>query len=147
MPTFFDPAVQAELRQRLETLSGSARPEWGRMNPPQMLAHCAAALAMVTGDLQVKPVPARIFGWLLKGVVLGERPFRKGVPTAQEFVQADAADFQLEKGRFLAAFHKLAPGPQAILCHKHPFFGKLSDQQWGILVFKHLDHHFRQFGV
>ncbi|MEO6802748.1 MAG: hypothetical protein ABI197_05825 [Granulicella sp.] len=27
------------------------------------------------------------------------------------------------------------------------FFGNLTHEQWGILMYKHLDHHLRQFGV
>jgi hypothetical protein len=29
----------------------------------------------------------------------------------------------------------------------HPFFGRLSGDEWGRLIYKHLDHHLRQFGV
>ena len=31
--------------------------------------------------------------------------------------------------------------------HPHPFFGKLTSEEWGIGMYKHLDHHFRQFGA
>ncbi|MGH9801334.1 MAG: DUF1569 domain-containing protein, partial [Blastocatellia bacterium] len=30
---------------------------------------------------------------------------------------------------------------------EHPAFGKLSTKDWGALTYKHMDHHFRQFGV
>jgi hypothetical protein len=29
----------------------------------------------------------------------------------------------------------------------HPAFGQLSRKDWGVLVYKHIDHHLRQFGV
>lgn len=29
----------------------------------------------------------------------------------------------------------------------HDFFGKITKEQIGILVYKHTDHHLRQFGV
>jgi hypothetical protein len=29
----------------------------------------------------------------------------------------------------------------------HPAFGKMNRKEWGIMVYKHLDHHLRQFGV
>jgi hypothetical protein len=31
--------------------------------------------------------------------------------------------------------------------HLHSFFGRLTAQAWAILMYKHLDHHLRQFGV
>jgi len=27
------------------------------------------------------------------------------------------------------------------------FFGKLSGKEWGELMYKHIDHHLRQFGA
>ena len=29
----------------------------------------------------------------------------------------------------------------------HPMFGPLSGQEWGLLCWKHMDHHLRQFGA
>ncbi|MBK5255550.1 MAG: DUF1569 domain-containing protein [Vicinamibacteria bacterium] len=29
----------------------------------------------------------------------------------------------------------------------HPAFGPLNREQWGVLVWTHVDHHFRQFGA
>ncbi|WP_424351099.1 DUF1569 domain-containing protein [Lutimonas sp.] len=28
----------------------------------------------------------------------------------------------------------------------HPFFGELNREEWARLVYKHLDHHLKQFG-
>ena len=35
----------------------------------------------------------------------------------------------------------------ALHCPAHPFFGPMTDEEWGILIHKHLEHHFRQFGL
>ena len=29
----------------------------------------------------------------------------------------------------------------------HPIFGPLSRKEWGVWAFRHVDHHFRQFGA
>ena len=29
----------------------------------------------------------------------------------------------------------------------HAFFGKLTGEEWGRLMHKHIDHHLRQFGA
>ena len=29
----------------------------------------------------------------------------------------------------------------------HAFFGRLNGDEWGRLMYKHIDHHLRQFGV
>jgi hypothetical protein len=29
----------------------------------------------------------------------------------------------------------------------HSFFGRMSGAEWGVMQYKHLDHHLRQFGA
>ena len=29
----------------------------------------------------------------------------------------------------------------------HSFFGKMTGAEWGVLQYKHVDHHLRQFGA
>jgi hypothetical protein len=147
MKTFFAPEVQSDFRARLERLTAASGRQWGTMDAAQMLAHCTAAMRMVLGELPVKGVLMGLIGWMFKKVIFEEKPFRKNVPTAPEFTCTERLDFAMEKERFLAAFGRLAQGPAAIRCHRHPFFGTLTGEEWGLLTCKHLDHHFRQFGV
>jgi hypothetical protein len=41
----------------------------------------------------------------------------------------------------------VAAGPKGCTTHPHSFFGPLTPQEWAILMYKHVDHHLRQFGV
>jgi hypothetical protein len=41
----------------------------------------------------------------------------------------------------------VASGPAGCTNHPHSFFGRLTPEEWAILMYKHLDHHLRQFGV
>jgi transposase InsO family protein len=41
----------------------------------------------------------------------------------------------------------VAAGPKSCTTHPHSFFGPLTPEEWAILMYKHLDHHLRQFGV
>ncbi|HLP18484.1 MAG TPA: DUF1569 domain-containing protein, partial [Bacteroidota bacterium] len=47
--------------------------------------------------------------------------------------------------RLLKAF--VEGGASKIEPHTHAFFGELTPGEWGIITYKHLDHHLRQFGV
>jgi len=38
-------------------------------------------------------------------------------------------------------------GPAGCTAHPHSFFGRLKPEEWATLMYKHLDHHLRQFGV
>lgn len=40
-----------------------------------------------------------------------------------------------------------AAGPKGCTTHPHTFFGRLTPEEWATLMYKHLDHHLRQFGV
>ena len=56
-------------------------------------------------------------------------------------------DFEAERSRLVQLIGRLSSeGPDRAEGRVHPFFGKLTGEQWGILVHKHIDHHLRQFG-
>jgi hypothetical protein len=38
-------------------------------------------------------------------------------------------------------------GPSEAAKSEHSFLGRLSGQEWGVMMYKHLDHHLRQFGA
>ena len=50
--------------------------------------------------------------------------------------------------RLVALLSRFAEGgPQAAGKATHPSFGNLKGDEWGILVYRHLDHHLQQFGA
>ncbi|MBI2837607.1 MAG: DinB family protein [Acidobacteria bacterium] len=147
MNTFFDEASRVRLVERLQKIDVQTGALWGRMSAAQMLAHCTATMQMPVGDLQVKRSFLSLIGWMFKGMIHSDKPFSKSSPTAPEFVIHDERNFETEKKRFTDAFQKLTQGPATITCHDHPFFGKMTSHDWGRLVYKHLDHHLRQFGA
>jgi hypothetical protein len=147
MKTFFDKSSQEEFQQRLTKLTADTSSQWGKMAPAQMLAHCTVSLQVPVGDIQVAKHPLRFIGGLFKKSLLGERPFSKNSPTAKEFLVHQKCDFDAEKSKFIAAFNKVAQGPSTITCFHHPFFGKMTTDDWGRLIYKHLDHHLQQFGI
>lgn len=149
MPTLFDPADRDALLARLDRLEAATPRQWGSMTPAQALAHCAVPLESVTG---LHPMRQRLIGkllaWLVKGKVLGDQPFGRDSPTDKDFVVKDDRDLDAERGRvkeLVARFAERGPGKAAEA--EHAFFGRLSGEEWGRLMAKHLDHHLRQFGV
>ena len=58
----------------------------------------------------------------------------------------DDRDLAREKDRLTAIIDRFAAGGPAVCTPQpHAFFGKLTPQEWAILMYKHLDHHLRQF--
>jgi len=33
------------------------------------------------------------------------------------------------------------------VAHPHSFFGRMTPDEWAVLMYKHVDHHLRQFGA
>ena len=55
----------------------------------------------------------------------------------------DPNRFQDEKRKLIKIINELTQ--ENCTTHPHPFFGYLTPEQWGKAVYKHLDHHLRQF--
>jgi hypothetical protein len=150
MKNIFNEADKNEILQRVEKLTSESNALWGTMNVAQMLAHCTGAAQLPTGEVKTKQAgfPINIIGRLLKNKVLGEGEFRKNSPTAAEIKVVDSRDFQKEKTNFITAVKKLGEGREKVAtATQHPFFGKMTAQEWGRINYKHADHHLSQFGV
>lgn len=149
MSSVFNAADRDSLLQRLGNLQPGSVREWGKMDPAQMLAHCAAALETGTGD---RPMKQKFIGKLLAPLVrsgiLGDKPFSKNSPTDPTFVVSDVRDFEAERKRLRELIDRFVQrGADGASTQTHAFFGKLNGEEWGRLTWKHIDHHLRQFGA
>ncbi len=149
MQSLFDSAAQKSISDRLTSLSASAVRQWGKMDAAQMLAHCSVALEAGTGDRPRKQVLiGRIFAPFMRSSLLGEKPFGKNSPTDPTFVVTDARDFAREKDRLLGLVGRFCKGGAAEAGKRtHSFLGRMTGDEWGVMMYKHLDHHLRQFGA
>lgn len=145
----FDAATVAGIQSRLARLGPRNERQWGRMNLAQALAHCSAGLEQALGERRPPRVlMGRILGWVIKPLALGnDEPMRRNSPTVEDLVVLDQRDLETERTRLSATIDRfVAGGPAACTTHPHPFFGRLTPQEWAGHMYKHLDHHLRQFG-
>lgn len=151
MRNLFDAGLAQELKDRLERLTPDSPPLWGKMNAAQAVAHCALSIDIVTGDQMPgrAGLGVRIIGRLVKPLVFkDDAPIRRNAPTSAKLVVSDERDLARESERLRAAIDRfVAAGPAGCTSHPHFFFGKLTPEQWAILMYKHVDHHLRQFGA
>jgi Protein of unknown function (DUF1569) len=145
----FDQSTYQEINDRLNKLSASSERQWGKMTAAQMMAHCKEAFKV---PLSSKPLSRStmgiLFGWMMKSKLFNTSPWGKNLPTAPNFRIKDERSFEEEKNDLVSIvsnFHK--KGASGIGDKVHPMFGKLTAEQWGLSMWKHLDHHLRQFGV
>lgn len=145
-----DPGMVDTLVRRLESIRPDSRRLWGRMSPQQMLCHIADSFDVVTGDRPAKAVDTLVNRTLIKWIALhAPLPWPKGVPTGRavdaEFDGTKPGDFEADRERAIRLLRRFADPstPRA----KHPGFGPLSDREWMLWGFGHVDHHLRQFGA
>ena len=146
--SLFENEVHGEMIARLNNLTASSERLWGKMTAAQMLAHCKEAYKVPLTSKPLKKHPLSIIGWIFKKQLYSDTLYKQSLPTAPNFIIKDDRDFKKEKAEMLSivtAFYN--KGAAGVGDKIHPMFGKLTADQWGKSMWKHLDHHLRQFGV
>ena len=150
MKTLFEAARAEEAKERTAQLRPDSQRLWGKMNPAQALAHCSLGIEWALGDrIPPRMLLGRIIGRLVKPMALGnDEPMRRNSPTARDLVVQDERNLGTERERLCGLIDRFtAAGPAGCTRHPHSFFGRLTPEEWATLMYKHLDHHLRQFGV
>jgi hypothetical protein len=146
--SLFHAEDKEDILRRFRALEPNTRPAWGKMTAAQMLAHCQVAFRLASGELRLKRAFIGIlFGRIAKKQLLAPKDFGRNLPTAPEFRITGARDFAREKQQLIEAIERFAAaGPAGLTKEPHPFFGALTQAESEALMWKHLDHHLRQFG-
>jgi len=150
MKNLFDPRDLESLKTRIAQLRPDSARQWGSMTVAQALAHCTLGVQTATGELRPpRKLIGRILAPMIKSKVVGnDEPMRRNSPTVKETIVQNEPDFATEQHRLTASLAQFSTtGPAGCTSHPHAFFGRLTPDEWAILMYKHIDHHLRQFGV
>ncbi|HEX6648172.1 MAG TPA: DUF1569 domain-containing protein [Pyrinomonadaceae bacterium] len=132
----------------MNSLTASSTRRWGQMSVVGMLQHLSLSARMALGELPVASVNKRPFQMFpLKHLLLYVVPFPKGAPTAGELRPDGAASFDEERATIVNLLEQIGTGPQDGAGPAHPLFGPMSRREWGVVTYKHVDHHLKQFGA
>lgn len=151
MPDIFTQTVSEDIINRINKLHPQTAPIWGKMSASQMLAHCSVTYEYIFDEGKY-PKPNGFRKFLLKAfvknIVVSEKPYKQGSPTAPDFVITGDRNFQQEKDKLVGFIRKTQQLGAAHFDGKDSHsFGPLSTEQWNNMFYKHLDHHLRQFGA
>jgi hypothetical protein len=150
MKTLFNKSANDEIISRIEKLTPAAKRRWGKMNVAQMLGHLDLSFQVNFGIIQLKRdlLLSTVFKPIARRVLLGEKPFRKNMPTDKKVIPKGPVDFFAEKEKVIEMIKKYATnGPSIISNNPHNILGKITPEQSAFISYKHVDHHLRQFGV
>ena len=148
MQDIFNKGDNAEIINRIRKINNDSRSLWGKMSAAEMLFHCREPIRVSLGELYIKQgLIGKLFGKIALKQALSNKPFKKGVPTSEEFKPKGSFDLEAEKAKLIEIISSLVnKDPDSIGKNPHPFFGMLTPQQWSLITWKHLDHHLSQFG-
>ena len=147
MRSLFHARRRADLSVRLSRLTPHARPRWGRMDARQMLAHLNDGFSLASGQLATR----RRRTWLgippINYLIACVLPFPRNAPTPRELIARPPDEWDTEMTRLQGNIERFTSDTRDRRWPEHPFFGRLPAWAWGVLGYRHLDHHLKQFGV
>jgi len=147
MSSIYNKSENEAIIARINLLTTESKALWGKMTVDQMCKHCTSAINVAFGKQDVKVnFLMRFLGKILKDKVFNSE-FKRNSPTAKEFVFTNHYDLEIAKKEFIESFSQFTQGQQTIKVMNHPFWGKMTYEDWDKLMWRHVDHHLRQFGV
>lgn len=144
----WDSSVRSSFAERVQRLTADTKAGWGKFSASGMLAHLNDSYRMCVGELKVpsKNLPLRYTP--IKQLVIYVLPFPKGAPTAPALLaRCSTAVLEDERTALLSMLDRLGNVTPSDSLQEHPAFGVLTYQDYGVLMARHTEHHFRQFGL
>ncbi len=138
------------IKARIRSLGASHAAQWGKMDVIRMAEHCVRWNEWVLGQggphLKQTFIGKLLGKWALRRTLKPGKLFDRGIPAGKESEGRQATgDLETMKMQWLTLMDSYAsyrnPG------FVHDFFGSMTDKEIGIFVYKHMDHHLRQFGA
>lgn len=145
--------LKSEFLQRLRSIDPNTKPLFGKMNPQQMVEHMAEYIRMGYGNPRIaeRSYSDEIID-KMNAFLRTEKPLRPntGNPLMEETpppaklkdYEASLQEVQLAIDELFQAFEQ---NPNLEI--SNPFFGNLNFALTVQLLFKHGQHHLRQFGA
>lgn len=142
-----DSGIGASLKKRVEALTPTMTPQWGKMSVDQMLHHVNLSLAESLGEHKaersIKGIPRTWVRWMILN-----GPWGKGAPTRPDMYipLGQRYDFAQERARTLAMIDRILAKPMESEWPESANF-PMTGRHWSQLHYRHVNHHLTQFGV
>ncbi|MBN8668921.1 MAG: DUF1569 domain-containing protein [Chitinophagales bacterium] len=144
--SLFDPVAKQQILDRIELLTPETQRVWGKMDVAQMLTHLQKPIGVALGTHEVKGnLMMRLIMPFFKKMLYDEKPYKRSLPTDKTFIITDHRIFEQEKKILMDMIHQFTP--QNMATEVHPVFGRMTKENWSKAMWKHADHHLKQFGV
>jgi len=149
MQNIFHAQDKTNIIQRINQLTSLSNRQWGTMRVEEMLWHLRCQLELALGIRERKTMiksylSLPVFRWLALYII----PWPKSSATAPEMnvkkTNPEVMQFEKEKELLL---QRITEVENATELGPHPLFGQMNKKLWGRLIWKHINHHLKQFAV
>jgi len=146
--SIFDASNRQQLLDRISDLKPDSQRQFGKFTPSKMVCHLIDSLRVATGQVPAKSKESFMANPLVRRLVIYYVPWPKGkAPTAPEMLVTQPAEWDKDITTLREQLNAAATRGASANWAEHPAFGKISGQDYGVLIYRHFDHHLGQFGV
>jgi hypothetical protein len=152
MKTLLDPVQRSKQLERLKRLSPQTQARWGNLSSTNLVPHLTDPFRIALGEYDAKPAKSFWSTRVGQYIAIYLTPqWPKDAPTHPKTditkQGRKGQDFDLDMKELLNSIDRFMLMYPKITFYEHPIFGKISNRTWAIVMNKHMDHHFRQFGL
>jgi hypothetical protein len=151
MKNLFNADDREMLIHRISLFNTGLTRKWGSMSVQQVVCHLADPFRTALGEKEVPMVKSVFATPVFNRLVLNIMPWPKAAPTAQQFLPGTGAtsptEIERDKQSLILLMHRFAKLQGNPPYKPHPVFGNISANDWARVMWRHVDHHLRQFGL
>ncbi len=151
--SLFNKSDYDSIVSRINKLSDDSKNQWGKMTVNQMICHVTDPFRDVMNVRNTKPVIPSFLRPIAKKFIITVKPWKPNTPTMKLYKQGDGGNgtkptnFENDKKVLLDFLSNFSSVDKNYQFGNHGGLGKLTRDENGFLMWKHLDHHLRSFGV
>jgi DinB superfamily len=146
--SIFDAAARARILERLDSVSPASESRWGKMTVAQAVAHMGDQIRLALGEISPSGGGRAPFRWApMRHLAIHVMAWPQGKTQApQESFTTSPREFAADVSRLRELIERVGARDEGGEWPVSTIFGRMTGRDWGVLTWRHLDHHLRQFG-
>jgi hypothetical protein len=149
MSSLYDGRARIAIIERLERLTPQNQQRWGKMSIAQLMPHLGDSLRRALGDTPSVP-PTSGLGrfWLVRYLYIYHIKWPQGkIQSPAGSFRTPSTGWDSDRKIIMDLIERFVTTRGDTLSPIHPTLGRMTSRDWGTLLYKHLDHHLRQFSA